>query len=144
MPTAVFVDTSAFHALQNSGDLLEHDVACRVGHELETERTILVTTDYVLDETYTLLRSVLGHRSAVNFGRTIRGGDVELVQIDEQLQADAWRIFERYGDKDFSFTDCTSFAVMRKAGLRVAFTLDRHFQQFGFETLPTRLPLRKR
>lgn len=39
-------------------------------------------------------------------------------------------------DKSYSFVDATSFAVMERLGLRRAFTLDRHFRQFGFETEP--------
>jgi predicted nucleic acid-binding protein len=107
---------------------------------------LLLTTDYVLDESYTLLRSVLGHRVAARFGREVQRGGIEIVQIDARLQRDAWRIFDRYADKDFSFTDCTSFAVMELGRLRRAFTFDRHFEQYGFIAYPptsrprTRMP----
>ena len=136
MSRAVLVDTSAFHALQNAGDRREHELAKAAAQELEGDGALLVTTDYVLDETYTLLRSVLGHGAAVNFGREIQVGDLEIVQVDEQVQRDAWRIFERYSDKDFSFTDCTSFVVMARARLPRAFTFDRHFVQYGLTTIP--------
>lgn len=49
-------------------------------------------------------------------------------------KARAW--FFRYRDKDFSFTDCTSFVVMKERRLRSALTCDRHFRQAGFEMLP--------
>ena len=45
-------------------------------------------------------------------------------------------IFFRYRDKDFSFTDCTSFAVMRELKIHEVLTTDRHFVQMGFTTLP--------
>ena len=45
-------------------------------------------------------------------------------------------IFVRYRDKDFSFTDCTSFAVMRQLRLTEVLTLDDHFSQMGFTVLP--------
>jgi uncharacterized protein len=140
----VLVDTSAFHALQNAGDVSEHEIAGHIAVDLEGDRAVLVTTNYILDETYTLLRQELGHPSAVAFGRQVGHGGIEIVQIGEALQRDAWGIFEGYGDKDFSFTDCTSFAFMRSIGLDLAFTFDRHFQQFGFRTLPSRLPRRKK
>jgi uncharacterized protein len=136
MTYAVLVDTSAFYALQSTGDASEHALAAAEAARFESERALLVTTDYVLDETYTLLRSALGHRAAVRFGREIRRGGIEVVQVDLEIQEEAWRIFERYADKDFSFTDCTSFAVMRRAKVRLAFTLDSHFRQFGFQTAP--------
>ena len=136
MTYAVLVDTSAFYALQSTGDTREHALAAAAAERFESDRALLVTTDYVLDETYTLLRSALGHRAAARFGREIRRGGIEIVQVDPDTQEEAWRIFERYADKDFSFTDCTSFTVMKRGKIRLAFTLDRHFWQFGFETAP--------
>lgn len=136
MTYAVLVDTSAFYALQSTGDSREHTLATAAAERFEPDQVLLVTTDYVLDETYTLLRSALGHRAAVRFGREIRRGGIEIVQVGPDTQEEAWRIFERYRDKDFSFTDCTSFAVMKRGRIGLAFTLDRHFRQFGFEAVP--------
>ena len=45
--------------------------------------------------------------------------------------------FFRYRDKEFSFTDCTSFVVMRELKLQEVLTTDHHFSQAGFLTLPT-------
>ena len=140
----MLVDTSAFLALYNAADLEQYPVAQAVVESLVAEGVPELTTDYVLDETYTLFRSVLGHRAAVAFGREVRQGGVTIVQVDSGVQAEAWRIFEQYEDKDFSFTDCTSFVVMRWAKIGTAFTFDRHFQQYGFETLPAELPVRRR
>jgi hypothetical protein len=74
--------------------------------------------------------------AAVRFGREIRRGGIEIVQVDPPIQEEAWRIFDRYADKDFSFTDCTSIAVMKRAKVRLAFTLDRDFRRFGFQAVP--------
>lgn len=54
MRYAVLVDTSAFHALKNKGDVLEHEIAKAVAEQLEADGALLITTDYILDETYTL------------------------------------------------------------------------------------------
>jgi predicted nucleic acid-binding protein len=48
----------------------------------------------------------------------------------------AWKIFEKHADKQHSFTDCTSLALMQAETVRTAFTFDEHFAQFGFATVP--------
>lgn len=143
MTYAVLVDTSAFYAIQSTGDAREHALVRTEAERFEADHATLVTTDYVLDETYTLLRSALGHRPAVRFGREVRRGGIEIVQVDPGIQEEAWGIFERYADKDFSFTDCASFAVMRRGKIGLAFTLDRHFRQFGFEIAPPSVAARR-
>ncbi len=47
-------------------------------------------------------------------------------------------LFFRHRDKDYSFTDCSSFVVMRELRLKEALTTDRHFRQAGFGVLPRR------
>ncbi|MFN4217697.1 MAG: type II toxin-antitoxin system VapC family toxin [Candidatus Bipolaricaulia bacterium] len=86
MSYAVLVDTSAFHALQNAGDAREHEPAKAIAKQLQAEGATLVTTDYILDETYTLLRSILGHKAAVAFGREIQRGGIEIVQVDPSIR----------------------------------------------------------
>ena len=56
--------------------------------------------------------------------------------IHEERAERARHIFFRYRDKDFSFTDCTSFALMRELRIREALTTDKHFRQAGFQMLP--------
>ena len=38
--------------------------------------------------------------------------------------------------RNLSLVDCASFEVMRRRGLRTAFTLDRHFAEQGFAVVP--------
>ena len=44
----------------------------------------------------------------------------------------AWRIAEAFADQTFSFTDCTSFAIMERLGVADAFAFDRHFLIYRF------------
>jgi predicted nucleic acid-binding protein len=45
-------------------------------------------------------------------------------------------LFRNRPDKNWSFTDCTSFVVMEEYQMEVAFTLDKHFRQAGFQVKP--------
>ncbi len=102
---------------------------------LLAQRYIFVTTDFVLDETLTLIRYHLSNAAAVQFWYLlwdlVDGGLVRLVQIGATEERASWEIFETYADQDFSFTDCTSFAVMRDLGLTHVFSADHHFAITG-------------
>jgi hypothetical protein len=56
--------------------------------------------------------------------------------IDALRAEKARSLFFRHRDKNYSFTDCTSFVVMRELRLREALTTDRHFRQVGFHVVP--------
>lgn len=96
-----------------------------------------MTSDYVLAETLTLIRLHAGLHLAVQFGEWLQlSAIVSLTWVTPALWNDAWGIFRRFGDKDFSFVDCASLALMRRMGLQEALTLDRHFAKAGFSVLP--------
>jgi predicted nucleic acid-binding protein len=40
-------------------------------------------------------------------------------------------VLRRYEDKDFSYVDATSFAVMERLRIREAFAFDPHFVRYG-------------
>lgn len=131
----VFVDTSAFLAIENHRDA-RHEEALALRERIVEAGRSLVTSDYVLDESYTIIRQRAGHRIAVEFGEEVRAS--RLVRVEylklETLEG-AWAIFKRFADKDFSFTDCTSFALMQRLGLHEALAFDGHFSQAGFVEL---------
>ncbi len=135
----IFVDTWAWYALTDAGDQ-EHVVAQLALDELLDKGYTFVTTNFVLAETFTLIRYNLHHRAAVEFQRRLQqlvdSELVELIRIDKTHEDAAWLIFERYDDQDFSYTDCTSFAVMRTLKLIQAFTGDHHFAILGFTPFP--------
>jgi hypothetical protein len=133
---AIFVDTSGFAALENGNDA-NHSLAIAFQRQVADQRLRLLTSNFVLDETYAWLRVTLSHMRAVSFGASIQHSKVvEVVYITPDLEREAWEMFARYGDKDFSYTDCTSFALMQHISLDTAFAFDRHFSQFGLRVLP--------
>jgi hypothetical protein len=135
----VFVDTWAWYALTDKNDE-DHLIAEAANKQLLEEGHRFVTTNYVLSETVTLIRYKLYHAVAVQFWKTTRqlieSGLVELVRVSELHELQAWNIFEQYADQDFSFTDCTSYAVMQELKLSHVFTGDQHFATMGFVLVP--------
>lgn len=124
----IFVDTGAWYAAFVESDP-NHPRATewrRANHER------LITTDYIVDETLTLLRARHQYDIAVQFGEHAFGGqlsDIHSLGLDEIL--DGWQTFLRFTDKEWSFTDCTSRAIMERLGLTTAFAFNGHFRQFG-------------
>ena len=90
----------------------------------------LVTTDYVIDETLTLLRA-RGHlQRALQLGALLWEGKISRLEYLQPADLErAWTIFSQFRDKAWSFTDCTSLAVMRRLGVTSAISLDAHFHQ---------------
>jgi len=126
--TSVFVDTSAFYALADRTDL-RHSSAKRFV-ELNTE--LLVTSNLVIHETITLIRTRLGHAAAVKFGRRLFDEHITpVLWVTPRDEREAWATFQRYRDKQFSFTDCSSFALMQRHGIPSAFAFDEDFRQIG-------------
>jgi hypothetical protein len=130
----IFVDTSAWFAVVRSED----PASIRAAHWFKTNTELLVTSDYVVDELLTLLRRRREYRLAIETGIRLfsrRLAKVEYVTVDDV--AAAWEMFQHYRDKDWSFTDCTSFVLMQRLGIRTAFALDHHFEQHGkFAVVP--------
>ena len=135
--TRVFVDTAGWIACGDVADPA-HTAACGARDAaLEAGRT-LVTTDFVVDETLTLMRLRLGSREAeawwhqIDSSRRLHWERIDAARFDR-----AREFFFRHRDKSFSFTDCTSFVVMRELRLTDVLTTDHHFRQAGFSLLAT-------
>jgi uncharacterized protein len=137
---AIFVDTSAWDAIEDSGDR-HHAAALRFKEELIQQQTRLYVTNFILDESYALLLYNIGYTRTVAFKRTIdlmqTGGILIVIHVSEAIEQAAWIVFERFNqDKAWSFTDCTSKVVMENLGIRQVFAFDHHFEQMGFLRRP--------
>lgn len=134
----IFVDTSAWFALLAEGD----------AHRPEAEEFFAeigrgrfgapLTTDYVLDEAFTLLRLRWGIEPVHRLADLLRRSPtVRRVAITESRFEASLALMLSHGDKRWSFTDCSSFVTMREVGANRAFTLDHNFAEAGFEVLPS-------
>ena len=132
----LFVDTAGWMCLADSSDPV-HEASREVRDGWLEQGGLLVTTDYVLDETLTLIRVRLGLHAAARWWEQVEASSrIRWESIDAARSDRARTWFFRWKDKDFSFTDCTSFVVMRELRLRRALTTDRHFRDAGLEIVP--------
>ena len=123
-----FVDSGAWFALYIPVDP-HHKVASRW---LAANRGPLTTTDYIIDETLTLMRARGQFDIALHFGAEVFAGDLATIHyLTPSEIAAAWEVFRTYADKEWSFTDCTSRVAMESLGIAEAFAFDQHFRQFG-------------
>jgi len=135
----LFIDTPAFLALANDRDnyykAAQHFLIDMQNGKFRPTR--LITSDYIVGETLTRIRFKVGHAQAVNWGQNIHSSKIiELLRVDKNIYEDALVIFEKYNDKQLSFTDCTSFALMKSMGINDAFTFDEDFRKMGFNIMP--------
>jgi predicted nucleic acid-binding protein len=130
-----FVDTGAFAALYNAHDQY-HDQAKAVWQSFLKENPALYTSNYVISETIILLRVRAGFAAAERFGDDVFASPaVRIVRVNERHEIQAWALFKKFSEHDFSFVDCCSFAVMQDLRISLAFAFDRHFVRAGFEIL---------
>jgi predicted nucleic acid-binding protein len=124
----IFVDTGAWYASLVPTDP-DHAKAVMW---LTENHSPLLTTDYVIDETLTLLRVRGERKRALMVGKRFFDRDVaEIYKITAADLTLAWETFEQFDDKNWSFTDCTSKVVIEQLSIKVAFAFDHHFRQFG-------------
>jgi predicted nucleic acid-binding protein len=128
MNDRVFVDTGAWFAVVVPWDANHEAASIWFGRN----ESPLVTTDYVLAETLTLLRARGENGRAAALGERLFSGDLAALHFlsPDEIRA-AWQVFRRFRDKEWSFTDCTSKVAMEQLGCSRAAAFDEHFRQFG-------------
>lgn len=134
MVDEVFVDTSALYALMVAGDEA-HDSVRQALQVLEGQAARLRTSSFVLQETVSLLQA----RSGVSAIRRFRLGLeplLEVVWVDPSTYEAAMAALLAASSRTVSLTDWTSFEIMRRQEIDVAFTLDDDFRRQGFRVLP--------
>lgn len=131
----VLMDTSGFLALWDAADE-QHGRAVLLQAELARKRHRFLTTDYIVDETVTLLLVRHSYAAAADFLQTVTTSELlQLQWVSSDRFHAAANFFARHDDKAWSFTDCVSFALMHELSIQDCFTSDHHFRQAGFNPL---------
>ncbi len=135
----VFVDTGGWIACLSKNDQ-HHSRAVTYMTELRKKQIPLATSNYVIDETLTWLSYNNLHEKAVKimdlWNEAEKNGTLKVYWVDRNIFKEAWEIFSRFSEHKLSFTDCTSFAICKKADIQKVFSFDRHFNILGFLLSP--------
>ena len=135
----VFVDTGGWIAMAVVRDRF-HKQAASYYRKPSREKVPLITSNYVLVETYIRIRYDDGHAKALRFHsliqEAIKAGRLYLEWVTPTIHQKAWDIFEDYTDQVFSFVDCTSFVIAGDAGVKEVFGFDQNFSTMGFILRP--------
>ncbi len=132
---SAFADASFFFALAAKRDVA-HEAAVSAFARLLRGQRHIVTTDYVVDEALTLTRARTNVAVALELlDRIERSAAIVIESVNPSRFESAKTFFRKHADHGYSFTDCTSFVVMRELRLREALTTDRHFVEAGFRAL---------
>jgi uncharacterized protein len=126
----VFVDTSGLYALLVASDAF-HERARAAFAELRREDARMITTAYVLAETYALLQRRVG-LDAVEALRRGFTPLLDVVWVDAAVHERALDDLLERGNAFVSLVDAASFVVMRARSIERAFTFDAHFKEEGF------------
>jgi uncharacterized protein len=129
-----FLDTAYAQALLNPRDQ-HHNLARRLVRRVERAKEIW-TTNFILAEIGDAL-SASNRLAASNYVNRILADDIKfwIVDVDRPLLIKGFALYQQRSDKDWGFTDCVSFEVMKEQNLIMALTTDQHFIQAGFRAL---------
>lgn len=133
----IFVDTGAYLARFHSADQ-RYRQSCVAWGQVQEQRRIVITSHHVFDE----LATLLARRSSYAFSarKISQIYDSQLVLIERSHENDeriALAFFQKYADQKVSFTDCISFAMMKRLQIKQVFTFDYHFSLAGFNIFPS-------
>ncbi len=129
----VFVDSSFLKAFIDENDDF-HKQAIKIFEILKSRSDSLITSNYILDETFTLVRNKCGLERVKQLVDALDEFDIglKIIRVLIEDENNAWDWFWKDWSK-LSFTDCVSFSVMKRLNINKVATFDAHFSRAGFE-----------
>jgi predicted nucleic acid-binding protein len=127
----IFVDTTVWVSGIDSSDALHEDGSAVLEALAEGRLASAVTTDFVLDETLTLLKRRGGKLEAIAraVDSILSSAVVDLIYVDEALFGQALYTYKKY--EKLSFTDAVTLTVMQRRKIREIFSHDTDFDIKG-------------
>jgi predicted nucleic acid-binding protein len=127
----VFIDTSAFCALTIPKD--QHNPTAKaIYKQILSKNAILYSSNFIMDEVYTLLRTRSNHTTAIKFMDQIDRSRITIFRITEDIEISAKSIFRQFENIKLSFTDCTSFVLINQFDIDAVSAFDEHFKYYPY------------
>lgn len=132
MDNKVFIDSSGFKTWLDERDDFHFEAENIVNKILDRE-DVLVTSNYIIDESLTLLRVKCGLQKAMLLKKYLSDTKqtIKILRVSVSDEGKSWKLFEKEWS-GLSFTDCTCFALMKRIGIKRVFGFDKHFERAGF------------
>lgn len=131
----IFVDASAWVAIFSKTDQ-NHKKAAAIFQELKSSKALLYTSDYILDETITTILVRSSHALSLIAGESLFSSEIiKVIHVCPEYLKPAWALYKKYDDKKFSFTDVTSFTIIKDLNIKKAFSFDSDFTKAGIELI---------
>ena len=132
----LLIDTGAFFGREIQQDQ-HHETSMDGWSEIENSPVRLYSTEHIFDETLSILARRSSYAFAAEWGiRALQSNEIEWLSTEGKDLETALQLMRKYADQEVSFTDCVSFVLMRKEGIKHAFTFDRHFEAAQFRLWP--------
>ena len=125
----LFIDTSAFYAFFDLKDINHKTIV----QNLQTRNERFITSNNIVDELVTLFRfRNLPFQKFHPYIESIWNEDIcDILRVTADIDIKAWKLMQKFKEHEFSFTDCTSFVLMKNHKITKVSTLDKHFQIMG-------------
>jgi predicted nucleic acid-binding protein len=128
----IFIDTGALIGRYLSQDQ-HHENAIRKWEKIQHSNEKCFTSNFVLDELFTLLARWTDYEFAAAKAHNIYASAAfKILRPDQVIEEQAIELFLKFSDQKISFTDCVSFVLMKQNKIKRAFSFDRHFVSAGF------------
>jgi uncharacterized protein len=133
----ILIDTGAWYALTDPQERHHGHAVALYARLTKGEHGRMVTSDYILDETYTLIRMRLGVEPVKRLRDLLgQSSSIQVVRVSDNDFERSVDLMLAQEDKRWSLTDCTSFVLMKDLEIRDAFTFDHNFSEAGYRVLP--------
>lgn len=126
MGRKIVLDSNVLVALIKSDDST-HAKAKEIMTRLHNEGNVFVVLNLVVQETATVISMKMGQKEAREFYEKRNSVIDQEIFLDNELEAQAWRIFVKQNKKGTSFIDCANLALMEKCKLDGILSFDKFY-----------------
>lgn len=133
----LFFDSNYYIGLSNLADPL-HQKVSKTAIRLQQSEYTPIISNFIFLEVVTVVSQRVDRENATTLGNLLKN-TIEIVRIDKVLEEKTWDLFKKIKQKDVSFVDCSTLALLKEKRIEKLVTFDSQFKkfskQFGFSVI---------